>query len=616
MVKSNDSLIKKVRLFSKGLPNSYILLLILFLLSIIAGMISVALTNYANLGRAAGGVIVEGLLSGILLILIPTLLSVLMIKGVKRIVRLRHLLFMNLVGAGTYAVFIIISSAMFLVTKNYSLANAIVLVGDAGVFAWWFFISKVVLGQKKKAVVFSLIQPFFNILFYLAASSYIFTFSVPLSLLIIKLFAGFLVFLVISYVVLYIFDNPLKRNLGFGGIDFLSEMVQNWLFDIDLTVKGPLGGPEFGVATDIQTQTLVFKNKDNKTKAIFFAPWIHYGPVGTLGGSNFPYLLERHGMWRYKAPTFVLHCAVNESSNPVSSSQFAVVKTTFESSVRAAKQLSGDYSYCESAYNGAKISQLCFGNVNFTTFTRAPKVTEDIAPDAARLFKELLEGGNRESIMIDAHNSRFESAPADELDGVKLGSSYANDYIAAIKKIGKPSHKGKVLKLGIASVDAYDTLGAPSDLAPGNLNVAVFSLNGFKKAIVYLNANNMMPSFREKMIEHIEKRHKMHAEIYTTDTHFVNSLQKTASNVLGREASYAKLERLLDKAVSWAMSNMEPVDVYYKKESMKNFKVWGPEVKEKALAVIGAVTGLARILVPVIVVAGFIIAALIISFIG
>jgi predicted neutral ceramidase superfamily lipid hydrolase len=616
-IKSNDSVINKLHLFTKKLPDSSVIFSLLFLLSISTGIMSVLLINYRTIGTELPAIIANGILGGILVILIPTLLTVLIVKTLKRGLRIKYVLFISMLGAVVYSLFIILASAIFQIVGNYSLATIIVLVGDASIYGWWFFVDKVVLGQKKKAVVFAAIQPVFNILVYLAASGVIFAFVLPLGIILIKLFAGILIFLLISYGILYMFEGPVKRNLGFGAISVFSQVVQNWLFDLDTIVAEPMGGNKFGIHTDIDVSTIVFKKSDKSIMAAMFAPSIHYGPVGIMGGSDFPYQLEKYFKMKYNAPLFVMHCAVNEDNNPVSSSQFNAVRDVLDNGIKNSRKI-GDgktaaIEFYKSTHKTASVSIISMDKLNLATFTRAPNITEDIAPESNRLFKELLETKGREAILIDAHNSRYETAPVDELSGVTLNSKYMNEYVNAIKGLGKPKHTAKKIKIGVSSIDIYDELGRPEDLAPGKLNVIVFAFNGFKYAIVSFNANNLMPNFRMEIVERMKKMYGITGDVYTTDTHFVNSLYRNASNVLGRETKLKSLIPFIDQALKEALLNIEPVDVYYKKDTLKGFHIWGPDVREKMVAVITSVTGLAKILVPAIVAAGFIIASWIIS---
>ncbi len=608
MSKKSGDPINKLSVFSKNMPSTPMLLSILFVISAGTGIGSIA-TIFAHENIVV--IIAEGVLTGILTVFLPTLLTVAMIKSLKQFVKMRYLIFVAMLGAIAYCIAIMIASVIYLITNNFSLANAIVLVGDASIFAWWFFVSKVMLALKKKAIAYAIIQPLFNLLIYVAAGWYLFTFSEPISLLLVKLSAGILVFMVISYMLLFVFDSPIKRSLGFGGIDAFSEVVQNWLFDIDLTVSSSFAG-SFGAPYDIDTHTLVFRNRNNDIKSIFFVPWIHYGPVGTLGGSSFPYLLERHVQFKYKTHAMIMHSAVNEDNNPISSSQVAVLKRAMEKAVENGKRITdgnAKISFVKRSHNGAKVSILSMNNVSLVTFTRAPNVTEDISAGARRVFKELLESDGNEAILIDAHNCRYESATKEELDGVTSGSRFLNDYVSAIKSKKEKPETARRLKMGVASIDIYNELHRPKDIAIGNMNVVIFEFNGSRHAIIQFNSNNMLPSFREAVIAHVRQRYGIEAELYTSDTHAVNSIRDDQSNVLGRYTSAAAAMPFIDRAIDSALADVENVDIYYGKEVIKRFMIWGPGVRERAFATINSVVSMAKVLVPTIIAAGFIIAS-------
>ena len=57
------------------------------------------------------------------------------------------------------------------------------------------------------------------------------------------------------------------------------------------------------------------------------------------------------------------------------------------------------------------------------------------------------------------------------------------------------------------------------------------------------------------------------------------------------------------------------MDVFYAKTTIKNFAVWGRNVRDRMLPVLSSVMAIAKILVPITIVGGFIIAAWIISLI-
>jgi predicted neutral ceramidase superfamily lipid hydrolase len=608
MVKSNDNLIKRVHLFSNNLPNLKKLIVFLTFYSIIIGLIISTITELKNIEFFP--VIVIGILTGLIIIFLPTILTTITIKIIKKYIKTKYILAIAIASTFIYSIFLILASLLYYITNNYILASSIVLVGDASMLALWLFVSKVMLGQKKKALLYSIIQPIINLFVYIGASNIIFTFSLPVWLLLIKLSTGIIIFALVSYIIIYIIDKPIKKNLNFSGIDAFSEIVQNWLFDINIKISN-----QKGYKSDIYTHTIIIKNEENKIKALFYIPEIHYGPVGTIGGSHFPYLLQTYASKKYNTNVFIMHPTVNEDNNPLSSSEINILKNNLNKSIKEVKKV--DYrsiEYYKGVYETTRVSLLKINNLNIAAFTRAPKVTEDFSQDAEKIIRELLVSKGSDLIMLDLHNSRYESASKIELDGIKADTKYIYEYIRAIKELKKVAYAQK-LYFGSSSIDIYDIVGRPIDIAPGPLNCTFIKIGNMKQILLVFNSNNMLPSFRNNIIKYVENKYKISTEVCTTDTHFVNSLQRTASNVLGRNININLLLPLIDKAVEKAIKDAEIVNIYYKKSIIKNFNVWGPDIKKNVMNIVTYVFGLAKILIPIILVSSFIIAAWIISLI-
>lgn len=604
----HDRFLNDLNPFSVGLPRTSMLFLLLLLMSMVMGIASVALINYRLIGTNFAYIAVNGSITGILAIMLPSLLTILMVKAMKRNIDIKYIFFISIIATMAYAVFILLGSLVYILSHAYSISTAIILVGDASIFAWWFFAAKVVLGQKKGAILFAVVQPTLNILLYLPSSSLILKFNTAFNILLIKLYAGIFIFLLVSYAIIYLVDRPYSKNFDFHSFDAVSQMLQNWLFDAN--ISAPFG-TKFGTPADIRTDTIVFRNTKGAMKGIFFAPDIHYGPSGTLAGSDFPYMLEHYSNTKYKVPTFVMHCTVDMDHNPISSSQFNQLKEAFENGIKNCKAPAGpeSFTYTKASHSDSKVVRIGFNGLSLVTFTRAPRVTEDVSLESSVLFRELLESKFGTSVIIDAHNSRYETAPKAELDGVKFNSVYTKDYTSAINGLGKAAHMNRKIRMGIASIDAHSKLGYPIDLARGNLNVAVFKFNGFKYAMVQFNSNNSTPSLRNNIVKMAKRKYGIEAELYTTDTHAVNSFEYNAANVLGKHTSKQKLLRLVDQALKEAMSNMETVTVHHNRNEMKRFKVWGANVMDSMITVAKSVYGMTRVLVPMIVALGFLIAA-------
>jgi predicted neutral ceramidase superfamily lipid hydrolase len=606
--KGSDKFLSDLNPFSIGLPDTPVLFLMLLIMSVVIGVAAVALISHNIINTDFRYIAVNGSLTGIIAIMLPTLLTIMIVKAFKRYVDVKYIFFISIIGTISYSVFLLLASIVFIITHAYAISLAIILVGDASIFGWWFFANKVVLGQKKKAIFLALVQPTLNVLLYLPASKFILSVDTPFNILLVKLYAGIFIFLLVGYAIIYIVDRPYKKSYGFHSFEAVSQMIQNWLFDANISTPF---GLNFGTPLDIQTDTIIFKNGKGALKGIFFVPDIHYGPSGTLCGSDFPFLLERHATSKYKVPAFIMHSTVDMDHNPISSSQFNALREALDNGVKNAALTTkrGRFSYMESRSDTARIINLKFGELSLATLTRAPKVTEDVSPESSLLFKELLQTKLGTTVLIDAHNSRYESAPKAELDGVKFDSVAAREYIIAIRTLHKAQHKNSKVKMGIANRELYSALEHPIDIAKGNLNVAVFQFNGFKYAVIQFNANNILPTFRTAVLAHIKKKYGIEAELYTTDTHAVNSLEHNAQNVLGRYTKYSSLIGIVDQTIDKAISNIEPVTVYHSRSEMKRFKVWGPNAMENILTIAKSTFSTTRFIVPIIIVAGFIIAA-------
>ncbi len=607
-MQEEKNLLKYSNIFSKRLPGTYILFSILLLESIVIGMASVALLHYKDLSALYSYILTSGTLAGLIAILLPTILTVVLMKMIRSKIGIKHLLFIAMIGSISYSVFILLSSILF-IFFGIGIASIAILVGDASIFGWWFFMNKIVLGLKRKTVPVALIHPTLNVILFIAASGFIFRFATPFKFLIIKLYAGIFIFMIVGFILLYMFDRPFKKSLGVGGVDVFAGMLQNWLFDVNLA--SPFSA-KLGIKEDVETNTIVLKRNNKSIKCVFFIPEIHFGPAGTLGASNFPYILEKYANKKYNSGAFIMHTAVTAERNPVSSSQVGKIRYALDNGVRGTRENGNGMSYSFGKSGSSNVAKISLGKVSIVTFSRAPYVTEDIAGDAASLFKRTLKAKYGESILIDAHNSRYESASDAELEGIKHGSRFMKEYMEAIEKI-KTMHKSKSIRVGTGKIEIYEKTGKPKDLGMGNLNVAVFSFNGFRHAMIQFNSNNILPSLRGEIISHVRKRFGIGSEVYTTDTHFVNSIEHTVENVLGRYTKFRKIAPLLDIAMESALYSIEPVKVYHKTVVVKRFSIWGPAPGEHLVKITNSVVAKARILSPIIILSGFIAAAWIIS---
>ncbi|MEM0148057.1 MAG: DUF2070 family protein [Candidatus Micrarchaeaceae archaeon] len=600
---ASETFDKYVKRFSKGLPNNKVIFLLVFFTSLIFGTTTIALIHYKLLEKALDYILLRGAIFSLISILLPTLLATLFIKILAKNITLRHILFISFIGEISFSIYLVFSS-LIEIAFGESIAILVLILGIASIYGWWLFTSKVLFTKKTREYYIPFIQPTLYLLFYVFSLGFVFSEYLPINALLIKLYSGIFVFTIVIYLIFYAFNKPSKKSLGFNAMEVFSAMFRDWLFNI--TTTSPFG--KYGTYIDLRVDILIFIK--NRIKAIFFIPGIHYGPMGNLCGSNFPYLLEDYTEKKYKIPLFAMHSTTNEDLNPVSAAEINKFKSLIRNEIKYNAGKNSRVRFEKGRYRNSRVTALCFDKVSLVTFSRAPAITEDITPEASSMFKLLLDKKIGESILIDAHNSRYETAKKQDLENIKIDSRTAKEYINAIDNL-KQIHDAKEIKLGIGKVELYKKLKKPLDLAQGSLNIAIFQLNSFKYAIVQFNSNNIFPSLRNKIIKYMKKK-GIDAEVYTTDTHAVNSISIDASNVLGKFTSFNKLVRPLNEATEQALKNMEVVKIRHEQKLIRNFKVWGYNSRAKMLSVTNAILSISKIIIPTIILSGFVIAGLII----
>lgn len=578
-------------------------------LFIVVGAIAGVVSSFFILNRLYSTGILLGAGSGIMVITVPGFLTAILLKSMKRRIQMKHAMFATLAPGCVYALFIMLDSAAVFVFKDYKIAYLLLIMINAGLYCYWFLINKVAIGQRRSSIVTAAIHPVLNILFFIPLQIYILNLGVSLDQALTKLYGGMIVFLAISYLILYLLDRPARKVLNVSGISIFSTMLEQWLYSFikDTNVFG-----NTGTGRDVDIDIIAFKS-EKECKAVFVKPDIHYGPFSEIGGSIATQYIGSMINEEYGAPPFVLHGAVNSSDNPTSSDQIKEMGLEIKKAIDKIEP-----SEWENA-NGTvrfgkegpcKAINIQVGRFKFLALSKAPLVTEDIDREIGISFGRIA-GNDGEVILIDAHNSRFESASGEELRGIYPGSKYVKMYESAIRR---SSQKGKEepLRFGASCMRLSDVFKGSKDIGKGFTSVAVFEFGKKRFCIVYFDSNNMLPRFRDEVIKHIKKKFRIDAELFTTDTHSVNSIALPASNALGRQTQPGKILPIIDQLVDEAVGDLGEVKIAHKKIIFKDLRVWGSGAEESIIKASREVIRVGKRVVPFVIVAGFILAAWII----
>lgn len=594
------------RYFNIGSPKSIYLAIALVALGFGAGIIASVLAHTESAGFYP--TLISGASLGIMTVTIPGILTVIFIKAMKRRMQLRHALFAVLMVSIFYSFVLMGDALLFGFFHNYVLVYVILILVNASIYVYWFLINRVVMNQKRSLIFTAAFEPVVNMLFMIPFIGYLFDHTVALASTLIKLWGGMIVFMAIGYIILYLMDRPAKKELKISGVALITAMINQWMYDITKDVDVFKNGA--GEKRNVDVDILVLKGK-KAYKAIFVKPEIHYGPMQDIGGSVAPERIGRKLEESFNAAPFIMHGAVSFEDNPISSRQIYDMSSSIANQVSSMnkssfKKAMGYLSVTSSGPCNAIC--LAMGDSCLLTLTKAPRVTEDIDKRVGRQLAGVAGRRFENVMLIDAHNSRKESADADELRGIYEGSKYIKNYEMAIRNSTNNGIHRSQLKFG-AHAERISKKLPRKDMGTGYTSVGVFDFNGRRFGMLYFDANNALPEFRNELLSHVKDKFGFDAELCTTDTHSVNTIALPASNVLGRETKPEELFPILDGIIAKALTNVEPVEYAYAKTTIKGFRVWGHGTDDALLKVSRQVIKNGKTLVPLILAAGFIIAA-------
>ena len=304
------------RYFNMQAPGSLVQALLFIALGMFTGVVANMFTHLHS-SESLFVSFFSGMSIGIITITVPGILTVAFLKAMRKDMKLKHAFFAVLAISMLYSCALLIGSMFFALLHAYTVTYLILILSNAFIYGYWFLINRVVMDQKRSQIVTAAFQPVLNVLFFIPMGRYLLNASIPLEPSLLKLWSGMLVFMVIGYIILYIMDSPAKKALRISGVDIVTAMVNQWMYDITKDVEVFNGT---GVKRDVTTDLIVLRGKKG-IKAVFANPDIHYGPFYEIGGGIATEYLGRKIEEATGAAPFIMHGAVSIEDNPVSTRQ-------------------------------------------------------------------------------------------------------------------------------------------------------------------------------------------------------------------------------------------------------------------------------------------------------
>jgi putative membrane protein len=389
----------------------------------------------------------------------------------------------------------------------------------------------------------------------------------------------------------------MKKNLGLSSTDAASYLFSAWLYhnkDMEKAFEQ--------VGEDAKTLLSIsgFKRKDDTI--YFITPYVHYGPFGNLGGSEFSYLIADEIDKKYKSKTFVFHGTVTHDLNPVATTEITKILSAADNAIKSAVYKDAKVSISVGQKEECKAQALRINNSAIIGLSRAPHVTEDVN---LGLGMALIFGAEKyveTATVIDQHN-----AETGDITSFEPGSPVAYGYLEAIKNALSEKAVGKQLKLGVAIRPTDSTT-----IGKAGIKVAVFSSSP-EYVVVLIDSNGVTPEFRDQIESAIlklgkSKNRKFTVGIYTTDTHQTNMVKGVLNPLKDQETTL----QLIEDACKEAMDDMQDAK-FFSDTRWFDIRIIGAKQSIEVISTINSIVAISKITLPLILLGGILLLIAVVS---
>jgi len=522
---------------------------------------------------------------GMLILAVPALLSSSVLYLTRRKAVFRRAVFLGLLTMTIYGLFYLLS---FSLSAIWPPAANIIFVGFGVSFVLWYFMLLLAFDFRKSAFIFATMQ---MILFSAAFLIWSGSPSTPDAAdLLLKVCLSAFVFLSALYVMFFLISAPMKKNLGVSSMDAVSMFLSQWLYgekDLEEAFEW--------LGEDVQTLVWAgrFSGKDCDT--LFVVPYIHFGPFGNLGGSEFTSMISDALSEGKKKNVFVFHGTATHDFNPVSSSEIGSVVSACRRALSHAKLESAALSILSNRCGSVTASALMINKSAFISYTRAPATTEDINLGLGMALMEKAKKYCSSVCVVDQHN-----AETGDISSVEIGSPISFEMLDATDGLfSKPKKQSSFLFASSSRQLSLDTIGK------NGIKLALFSQGKKLSALLLIDSNGVTPEFREEINGLLgmlgkENGFACSGEVMTTDTHQINNV-KGVLHPLGTERRSDVLSAI--RAVfTEAVGKLEPVKFGCSEERF-GIRVFGTGQSTEIASTINAVVAILRLGLPLILVA-------------
>lgn len=556
-----------------GVPKSKITIFLMIFWALTVGIIT-AIISPEGFSQSIGRAIV----SSIFTIGLPSFLTALTVFILFRRITLRRLLFISFIGSLIYGINYII----FSITGS----TTFVIIGFSFAFIFWFSTLYIIFGLRKTALLFSIIQLTFSLIFFVADQQ---TLSKNLWTLLIKMYLSVLIMLSSLYIIIYIINAPMKKTVGVPSTEAAHLFFEQWLFgsknieDMMKKISQPI-------------ITYVDWIKIDELKLVL--PYVHFGPFGNIGGSRFSELIPQ-----YLGKSVVFHAPVTREFNP--DSEESVIKLVqpiknIENKEKKDKKLRGTFFRIK--HKTAHADVIVLNDFVIVGLSRAPESTEDIDPGLGEAIKRIIESSGYKTFLIDMHNSE-----TNDITSILPGSETAAEYIELAEIITEKlkeikDKEKKPVRIGYYEIKK-EVLPSSVKTKLGNAGIKILTFlfgNNERYTMIIIDANGIRPDARELLTDD-------NSEVYTTDTHVINTVRGVINPITYKEAVEILefVKKGIKKSIELAKEQKQSKGSFHREKIKIN--VLGRNTTTEIIATLNSIVTIAKLIVPIMIILSIVI---------
>jgi putative membrane protein len=530
-------------------PSTDRILVSLFAVDIVGSVLAflVAMTSLVG--------VLEGLVAGFLVFLVPTLISdALSIIAVRRdpLFFPRRVLALSLFTSSVWILMMLIGAVVGRVSYGFPFPSHA------------FYLALFVVLPLRSIAVFSMSTlslarraAFVSADPVACSVGLALLFRPSLGVLATNLVLATAVSFVFSFVFLIYVERRGMQALNVSPLRVFRAFLRDWLDGSFSTFEDYLD--VFGVDSTITVCALNFVAKaSKKIKATLIVPNFHPGPFLNVGSSALPYMIKRAVESFTGGVAAVAHGISGHELNLVSHHDNVKVISKVRSMLGRPMSHSKASPIVRSSAGSATATCQVFGRSALVTMTTAPEDTEDIDFDVGELLRKSTSRLFQGIALVDAHNSlgRVTVMSREKLNDLAESAKLA---IRAAKHTGLRS-----ASLGCAQIRP-EGVGLRDGMGLGG--IVVFWMKVGKESFAYIvfDSNNMASGLRERLLAVLKEKGAADAEVLTSDTHMVNGIvsAKLGYYPIGAATDPEVIVDCVRKAADEAKRNVEPVDVSF-----------------------------------------------------